>query len=293
MIIIAQLFAIGSVLYMIKVLLYPFYKPTSGGQKKRTRQYINARKKEQLKRKTNEAQKTIISRYGVFLMSDSARKKVRELLKHLDMDMMPEEVRLKQITFALCAVVLTVFVFAVSNIFGFASILLVVLMYLYPMDELVKKADKRQKKIAQEFPAFYSMVYYQYSKTVHIYLADIVKDYLPNAREDLARELSIMLDNMEYGEEFALRQLKKRVPIHYVVKFCDIMEIRLRGYDNIAQMLYLKNEIDQFRVDALEKEMDKRQAANDKLQLVLVVVLGIYIITYFVFNVLSALKMFQ
>ncbi|GJM70475.1 hypothetical protein HMSSN036_26910 [Paenibacillus macerans] len=92
------------------------------------------------------------------------------------------------------------------------------------------------------------MVYYQYSKSINIYLADVIRDYLPNANADMAEELGVMLDNIEYGEEFALKQLKRRVPIHYIIKFCDLMETRLKGYDNISQMVYLKNEIDSFRI---------------------------------------------
>ena len=59
----------------------------------------------------------------------------------------------------------------------------------------------------------------------------------------MAEELGVMLDNMDYGEEFALKQLKRRVPVHHIIKFCDIMETRLKGYDNISQMAYLKNEL--------------------------------------------------
>ena len=45
-----------------------------------------------------------------------------------------------------------------------------------------------------DFPSFYSMLYYQYSKSVHIYLADAVRDFLPNANPDMAEELGILID---------------------------------------------------------------------------------------------------
>ena len=109
---------------------------------------------------------------------------------------------------------------------------------MYPVSEMEKKIEKKNKNIAFDFPAFYSMVYYQYSKSVNIYLADVIRDYLPNAQTDMAEELGVMLDNIEYGEEYALKQLKKRVPIHYIIKFCDLMETRLKGYDNIRITSY-------------------------------------------------------
>jgi Flp pilus assembly protein TadB len=289
----AFILAICSVLYFIKALLYPIYKSAGSSQKKRARQYINARKKEQAKQQKAEEKRVFLQKYGQFLLTDVARERVKNLLKRLDMNMAPEEIRLKQLTGALGAAALTAVAFAAHPLLGFLSVLLVVSAYLKPMDKLIKKIEAKEKSIAQSFPAFYSMVYYQYSKTVHIFLADIIKDYLPSARGELAKELGIMLDNIEYGEEYALKQLKKRVPIHYVIKFCDIMEIRLRGYDNTAQMSYLKNEIDAYRLDTLEKELAKRMAANGRLQFVLVIVLGIYLMWYFGSQVTTALKMFQ
>lgn len=137
------------------------------------------------------------------------------------------------------------------------------------------------------------MVYYQYSKTVNIFFADVIRDYLPNANIYMAEELGFMLDNIDFGEEFVLKQLKKRVPLHYIIKFCDIMETRLKGYDNVSQMAYLKNELDEFRVRELENELEKREKSNVKIQLVLIIVLGIYIFVYYLFTIMESMTMFQ
>ncbi len=293
MILLAKLFAAAAVLYLIKTFLYPIYRPTSNRQKKRIRQYVKVRKKELAKREADEEKRGLIRKYGHFLMTDTSRDEMGRQLKRLDMDILPEEVRLKQLLRALMGVGLVAVGFLASPLLGYAGVLFVVLMYLAPADELAKKIKKKEDSIARDFPAFYSMVYYQYSRTVHIYLADVIKDYLPNAGPDLAKELGVMLDNIEYGEEYALKQFKKRVQIHYVAKFCDIMETRLRGYDNTSQMLYFKNEIDAFRMETLGKELARRQSQNGRLQLVLLIILGIYIVVYFAFNVLTSLKLFQ
>ena len=293
MITLATILAVCSVLYLIKTLLFPIYKSAGGSQKKRSRQYINARKKEQKKRKQAEAKKVFLLKYGHFLLTETSRANLGSLLKRLDLEMLPEEIRLKQLMWAAVSAALTALAFAANPLLGFAGVALAVLAYLWPMDKIHKLAEAKEQSIAKSFPAFYSMVYYQYSKTVHIYLSDVIKDFLPNASGELAKELGVMLDNIEYGEEYALKQFKKRIPIHYVIKFCDIMETRLRGYDNTAQMFYLKNEIDAFRLDTLEKELAKRQATNGRWQFVLIIILGLYILAYFLFNVLTALKMFQ
>jgi len=290
----AQVFAVGSVMYLIKLLLFPFLKPASKKQKQRIRQYAREREKGLRKRKKLQARRAFIGKYGEFLLTDVTRKEIGRILSRLDMtDMLPEEVRLKQLTYALFGAALTLVAFAANPLFGYICILFTVLMFMVPRDNLNKKLKIKENNIARDFPAFYSMVYYQYARSVNIYLADIIKDYLPNANEDLAQELGIILDNIDYGEEYALKQFKKRVQIHYVAKFCDIMETRLRGYDNTAQMLYFKNEIDAFRVETLEKELAKRQVQNTKLQIILIVVLAVYIMAYFLFSVLSAIKLFQ
>ena len=90
-----------------------------------------------------------------------------------------------------------------------------------------------------------------------------------------------------------MKQLKKRVPIHYIIKFCDVIETRLKGCDNTSQMTYLKNEIDAYRVRMLEKELEKRQQSNERIQFVLIIVLIFYIIIYYLFTVLESIKLFQ
>lgn len=291
---IAEVFALGSITYLIKLLLFPFFKPTSKKQKQRIRQYARAREKELKKKQRLEKQRAFLKKYGQFLLTDTARESIKRTLERLDItDTMPEEIRLKQLTYAAIGAAMALFVFPINSLLGYACILLIVLLFVMPRNELEKKAKKREENIARDFPAFYSMLYYQYAKSVHIHLVDVIKDYLPNANEDMAKELGVILDNIEYGEEYALKQFERRVQVHFVTQFCDIMQTRLRGYDNTSQMLYFKNEIDAFRMETLEKELAKRKASNSKIQMILVLVLGVYIMAYFLFNVLSAMKLFQ
>jgi len=294
MIVLAQVFAIASVLYLMNLMVFPLLKPASKKQKQRIRQYAKEREREQRKKKRRQSRRELIRKYGGLMLTDVARAEIARALSRLDMaDVLPEEIRLKQLTYAAAGGVLAIVAFIVSPLFGYLCILFAVLMFMLPRDELNKRLKKKEESIARDFPAFYSMVYYQYARSVNIYLADIIKDYLPNASEELARELGVILDNIDYGEEFALREFKKRVQIHYVAKFCDIMETRLRGYDNTSQMLYLKNEMDAFRLQAQENELKKRQSQNTKLQMVLIAVLAVYVMAYFLFSVLSALRLFQ
>jgi Flp pilus assembly protein TadB len=255
--------------------------------------YLKNKKKDNLDNKFKEVKRKFASKYIKKLISTTEKKRYKKIIDRLDLNIKPEEIRLDQILYTIGATVLTIIMLSANRLLGCCTAILIILGWLYPISEMEKKIEKKNKSISLDFPYFYSMIYYQYSKSVNIYLADVIKDYLPNANEDMAEELGVMLDNCEYGEGFALKQLKKRVPLHYIIKFCDIMETRLNGYDNISQMAYLKNDMDQFRIRALEDELVKRERSNGKTQLVLIAILIIYIIIYYIFMVLTSLKMFQ
>jgi len=290
---IAQLCAFGSILYIIKVCLYPFFKPASRKQKKRARQYLQDRKTNLFNEKLAYFKRKFAFLVVRKLMSPTDRNRYQKMLRRLDMDKLPEEVRLEQIFYATVALLISLIMHAANPMLGFISAAFIVLGWLYPVSELEKTIERKNKNIGLDFPAFYSMVYYQYSKSYNIFLADVIKDFLPNANPDMAEELGVMLDNIEYGEKYALDQFKKRVPLHYVIKFCDIMETRIKGYDNTSQMAYLKNELDNFRIRALEDELERRERTNARLQMVLIVVLAVYIIIYYLFTILDAMRMFQ
>lgn len=293
MIFIAQMCAYFSIFYLVKTLLYPIFKPVSRKQKQRTRQYLQERKANSLNNKMLSFKKYFSEKVIRKLMSTTEINRYKKMIDRLDLNLNPEEIRADQILYSTIAFVVTVIMYFANPLLGYISATFIILGWLYPLNELDKTIENKNKNISLDFPAFYSMVYYQYSKSVSIYLSDIVKDYMPNANADMAEELGVMLDNIEYGEENALKQFKKRVPLHYIIKFCDIMETRLRGYDNISQMTYLKNELDDFRIRALEDELEKRELKNSRLQMILIIVLVVYIVIYYIFTIIESLKLFQ
>lgn len=293
MIVLAKLATMLSILYLVKSLFYPMMRSVSRSQKKRARQYMKQRKNEKFKQKLRRYKLKFAQRYGGVLLSGTERLRFKKMIGRLDLGKSPEEIRIEQLLYLLIAVLLTLLMMKVNPIIGYLSAILIILGWLYPVSELEKMIERKNRNIALDFPAFYSMVYYQYIKSVNIHLADVLRDYIPNANPDIGEELGVMLDNTEYGEEFALKQLKKRVPLHYVIKFCDIMETRLKGYDNISQMSYLKNELDSFRVRALEDELEKRERSGARIQMALILVLAAYILIYYLFTILDSIKMFQ
>jgi len=293
MILIAQICAYCSVLYIVKTLLYPIFKPVSRKQKKITRQYLNERKANLLNNRIQSFKRLISAKIIRKTMSASDINRYKKIIERLDLKINPEDIRLDQILYSSAALIISIIMYQANPLLGYISAFFIVLGWLYPVDELEKTIDRKNKNISLDFPSFYSMVYYQYSKSVNIYLSDVIKDYLPNANSDMAEELGVMLDNIEYGEEYAIKMLKKRVPLHYILKFCDIMETRLKGYDNISQMTYLKNELDEFRIRNLEIELERRERKNSLLQMILIICLAIYIVIYYLFTIIESIRLFQ
>ena len=293
MIFISKTMILISIIYLIKVFLYPYYRPVNKKNKKRNRIHQKRISKQQKVDKWKLIKRKVATRYIRKYLSEIEYKRLKNTLACLDKDVLPEEIRLEQILYVLLSCFISFMLFQFNEIFGYVSLIFIVFGWLYPTDEIDKQIQYKNKQIANDFPAFYSMVYYQYSKTINIFFADVIRDYLPNANTEMAKELGYMLDNIDYGEAFVLKEFKKRVPLHYIIKFCDIMETRLKGYDNVSQMSYLKNELDEFRVRALEDELEKRTKANEKIQMVLIVVLVIYIFIYYIFIITESMKMFS
>ncbi|KKC49191.1 hypothetical protein VE23_22255 [Paenibacillus sp. D9] len=293
MIAIAKISALISVLYIVKAFLYPMFRPVNRRQKQRARRLLKERRSEARRARFQQFKSGTAARYADRLMGSPERLRLQKLIDRLDLAKKPAEIRVEQLLYSGGAVLITLLALSANRLIGCVAAVLIFLGWLYPASELEKKIERKNRNIALDFPGFYSMAYYQYAKSVNIYLADVIRDYLPSANPDMAEELGVMLDNIEYGEEYALKQFKKRVPLHYIIKFCDIMETRLKGYDNISQMEYLKNEVDEFRVVALEDDLKRRERSNSRLQLVLIAVLIVYIAIYYLFTVLDSIKMFQ
>jgi len=290
----SKLIAVISVVVLIRLLLYPFFRPAGRKQKNRVKLYEKEKRADDVKRKNRELKIKIARRFAIRLPFTQTKAQLKKTIERLGIDKYPEEVWLEQNLWLLGSVIGAMILFSANSTFGLISTILVPILVLLPADELNKEVRRKNKNIALDFPQFYSMVFYQYSKSINVYLADVINDYLPNANDDMAEELNVMLQNIDYSDEwYALKQLKKRVPVHHIIKFCDIMETRLSGYDNISQMQYLKNEIDSFRVKELEEELNKRVRKNNLIQITLLAVLGLYIVIYYLFTILASLDMFM
>jgi hypothetical protein len=289
-----RVFGLLAVFYLCYLLFVWLFRPVGKKQKKKVRDLLTKEKQQIHKERLYYFKDVVIARLSkkIFL-SENTRSEYENLIKRLDLNTTPEEIRALQVALFIGFTLVAGLIFYVNTVLGVISLLAPFLGWLYPVDEMEKKVEQRNQNIMSDFPQFYSLLYYQYARSVHIYLADVVMDFLPNANADMAKELEILLDNVEYGEDYALKQFKKRISLRYVIRFCDIMQTRINGYDNTAQMGYLKNELDGLRLVRLEKELQKRENKNVRAQFVLLLVLGLYVVAYFYFQFMDAIRLFS
>ncbi|MFZ5988864.1 MAG: hypothetical protein ACOYWZ_17300 [Bacillota bacterium] len=294
MVVFIKLSALAAIIYLTFTTVFSIVKPVNRKRKKLARDFLIKAKNQAQMEKLYYFKDVVLRRFtSSMLLSDLKKDEYRTMIKRLDLKITPEELRAQQIVLAILALLAALVIMRISTLFGIFSLLGPVLAWMYPVDEIEKKIERKNKNIMHDFPAFYSMLYYQYSRSVNIYLGDVVKDFLPNANPDMAEELGIFLDNIEYGEEYALKRLKKRVPLRHVIKFCDIMQTRLNGYDNTSQMAYLKNELHDMRIQVLENELKSRQNQNIRVQFALIIILAVYVIIYFYYQFIDAFTMFS
>lgn len=280
--------------YLVYQIFVGLFKPLSRKHKKKVRDIITEEKRQQKKEKLYYLKDVLIRKVSkkIFL-SENSRFEYESLIYRLHLNTTPEEIRALQVLLFVALFVVAIGVFSINSVIGVLCFIAPVLGWMYPLDDMERKVERKNQNIMSDFPAFYSVLYYQYSRSVHIYLADVVKDFLPNANEDMARELEVFLDNIEYGEENALKKFKKRIPLRHVIKFCDIMQTRLNGYDNTSQMGYLKSELDSIRLERLEQELCRRERKNIQTQFILLGVLAVYVVSYFYFQFMDAIQLFS
>lgn len=286
--------ALAAIAYLSFQLVFSILKPVSEKRKKNTRDFLKKAKNQQKREKFYYFRDVMLRKFACkALLTDLKRDEYKSIITRLDLKLSPEELRAQQLVLALAAVAASVLIMNLNPLLGYLSFLGPIIAWMYPIDELERHIEQKNKNIMHDFPSFYSMLYYQYSRSVDIYLADVVRDFLPNANKDMHEELGILLDNIEYGEEYALKQFKKRIPLRYIIKFCDIMQTRLNGYDNVSQMAYLKNELHEARIRTLEEELKSRQNKNIRVQFGLIAVLAVYVIIYFYYQFMDAIKIFS
>lgn len=245
---IAILIILICVYLLVSNFLKQTIKPVTFGMRKKYeegKQYSKS-----VETKQDSIVKSIYSRMPIIDLPEDDKLILNQKINRLGLNISVEEIRKMQLFYLVTFVVAGIIAYLIINkLLGIILIFAAFIFYKYPIKKINDEIDKRNEAVRRELPDLYNVLYYSFKRDINAKLTDKVRSYMKSCSELFYQEMMLFLDDARSGEKEALRQFKKRVPIDIVLRFCDIMENRLEGYDNIAVMTNFKVELDSQRSD--------------------------------------------
>lgn len=220
-------------------------------------------------------------------VSDDFRTEIGKDLNRLGWQHTPEDIRKMQWMYTLLFVGLSVFMFMISLLVGLIMLAFVPYVWGTPVRFLKTENKKRNDEFLLRLDELYTLIYNTYKRNNSQPLADIVAAYYPSASHLMQLELALFLRDLESGEEYALKQLKLRIPHPLVLRFCDLIMNNLEGAKNTDVMENFYGELKQIRDRRRRIRNKKRVELIDKVTLLLWVPFGFLIVVYLVLMTVS------
>lgn len=169
-------------------------------------------------------------------LSDEFRDEINRDLYRLGWEYRAEDIRKMQILYSLIFVSCAVLMFFVSFLIGMIMLGLTPIVWNTPVTYVKKAIKERNDEFILRLDELYAVIFNQYKRKNDERLDVIVMAYVPTASPLMAKELALLVRDMDMGEEYALKQLKARIPHPVVLRFCDIIMTNLEGVDNVDVM---------------------------------------------------------
>jgi len=273
---------------ILNKLFRPIFKPYTYSQIKKSREDLVYNSKDSFN--LEYLQKKVSRRLPIIDMSEDLEIELNKKLSRLGVEATAKDIRRLQLLYAL----FTLLVALITRIMlGRTPALVVALLSIYtwryPIIRIDKEIYDRNQAIERELPELYSILFYAYKRSAGVNLTSKIQSYIKDSSDLFYKEMMIFIEDARNGELYALKEFKKRVPLGIVIRFCDIMETRLTGYDNISVMYNFKKEMDDkrsAREDKLLKDLSAR--LNTIAWIGVMVPMGIILIIYFAAQMMAA-----
>ena len=215
-------------------------------------------------------------------------------IQRLGIDTTPERIRALQYLYVGLGLIVALVSSFIHPFLVLVALVFTILFWYFPVDEMDKEIKKRNVEIEKDFPSFYNMFYHAYKYTIETSMRDVVLDFLPNASPSFERELNRFLDDEKEGERNAIRNLRKRIPLSFMIRFCDLIEARVvEGQDNVDSLFYFKKELDQKRIQTLEKKLDEKvMKANLVEDAILIPIAILLLVIHFSIQIAMTMSLF-
>lgn len=241
-----------------------------------------------------EFQKGVSKRMPIIDMDEEYEEELCGKIDRLGIDITPREIRQLQLLYSGVVGVVAFIAFLLGQA-AIAGVLAVIAVFVWrlPVARIDREIKNRDAAVEEELPRMYSVLYYTYKRNPSADLIQKVQSYIKNTSDLFYKEMMLFIEDSRNGDIYALRQFKKRVPISVVMRFCDIMENRLIGYDNLSIMY-------DFKVEMLEKMAEREDMMLKKFSHRLDVIanvgvmvpIGLILMVYFGAQIVQTLKGF-
>lgn len=223
-------------------------------------------------------------------LSDEFRVELNKDLNRLGWEHSAEDIRKMQIVYTALFLVLSLLVSFISIFIGIMMFFIIPFIWNIPVRQVKRAIRERNDEFLISLDSLYSIIYNQYKRNNEEHLGNIIAAYLPTSSPLMKLELMIIMRDIESGEDYALKQLKQRIPLPMVMRFCDIIMTNLEGTDNKEVMENFYQELKSIRDRRREKRNEAKALKLDVVNRALYVPFVFLIIVYLIVSTLSNIE---
>lgn len=221
-------------------------------------------------------------------MSDEFQEEIQGYLNRLGWKHTAQDIRKMQVLYTVLYLIFSVIMLTVSLMVGIIMIMLVPMVWNIPVNYVKKEIKERNDEFLFKLDELYNVIYNQYKRKNDEHLGNIISAYIHTTTPLMKKELVIMLRDIESGEDYALRQLKLRIPHPTVMRFCDIIYNNLEGVNNREVMENFYMELKAVRDRRRRKRNEEKAQQLDVVNKALYVPFIILVLVYLLISTISS-----
>lgn len=221
-------------------------------------------------------------------ISEDFREEMNKNLNRLGIDKTAEDIRRMQVLYTSIYIGASLLTLLFSVFVGILMLFLSYYIWNLPVNSIRNEIKTRNTEFLIRLDELYSVIYNQYKRKNDEHLGKIIAAYIPTTSDLMRKELMLVMRDIESGEDYALKQLKQRIPNPTILRFCDIILNNLEGVDNVDVMENFYMELKQVRDRRRRKRNEKRakriDLVNNSLYAPFIVLVVIYLIVSTISN---------